>query len=103
MEREHWDVLKTEPEIFRLKNAIFIGKDVTADIDKVASILDLSLDETNDLTVIETNRAYQFCEALASGGERLAEWLETGEGGMFDEVSLKDFCQFINDKAIIDT
>ena len=89
-------------EIFKQRNVVFAGKDIAQDLELIYQRAGLSYEEFRELRIIETTRVYKFSHALAKGGNKLHAWLDGKEVGLFPEISLKDFCQFVNSKMIID-
>ena len=89
-------------DLLRTKKLILTGKDIAKDIEKVAPCLGLSQAEVDELAIVETSRVYGFFYALAKGGHYIEKWLRDGNSGYFEEVSLKNYLELIDEKRLID-
>ena len=89
-------------DIFRVKNAVFAGKSIAGDVQKVARMAGLSMEEVGDILVVDTARVFYFADALARDAEAVRVWSEGGQSDFLGETGLKDFCEFVEPSRILD-
>ena len=96
----HPEALK---EIFRIPNAIFVGKSIAADMLRATRILGIPKEEADDYLIIDTDRLFHLADALARGKDEIEAWMKAdGEAHFLGEISLKFFAQLIDPDKILD-
>ena len=90
-------------EIFRLKNVMFIGKDISSDTIEVATMLGMPREEAELLLVSDLAKTYAFISNMAKHPKELWSWIDTlANPGALGFISLKDVVQFADTSIVLD-
>ena len=83
---------------------IKVGKKVGKDFAKVAKMFGIPREDYEKQLIIDTERAYLFAEALVRDDDSMQIWLDQSNrvNALFDEISLKEFVQFLTPNLIFD-
>ena len=90
--------------IFEIDNAAFHGKNVAHDARKAAKLAGMKEWDIDTLLIIDTQHVFNFVDAYARGPDVLREWMENGGRGygrLGNDISLKHFCQFVDETRIL--
>ena len=89
--------------IFRIPNAIFVGKSISSDLLRTTRIIGIPKEEADDFLIIDTERLFGLADALAKGRDEIEAWINAdGPPHFLGEISLKYFAQFVDPLKILD-
>ena len=81
------------------KKAVFIGKQVRGDIEKICEKLQIKGEQRQQIKFIELTKVYSWCRVLVKNPSKLKHWVQNPEDVV--DFSLKFFLQFSDEKATI--